>query len=112
MGIILGHMIGDYLLQSDWMAINKKNKGFKGLIACIIHCIIWTISVYTLGFLNTHSLIIFLMLFVSHFILDRTSFVKWYCNKTRIMPNPAFWKIILVDNTLHLTMVYLIYLLK
>ena len=40
MAIILGHMIGDYLLQLDWVAINKKKKGFKGLIAGIIHCII------------------------------------------------------------------------
>lgn len=72
MEIILGHMIGDYLLQLDWVAINKKKKGFKGLIVGIIHCIIWTISVYILGFLNIHSLIFFLMLLsLTLFLIER-----------------------------------------
>lgn len=31
MEIILGHIIGDYLFQSDWMAINKKKKDLKDL---------------------------------------------------------------------------------
>lgn len=110
MEIILGHMIGDYLFQSDWMAINKKAKGLKGLVACVTHCFIWALSVYLLGFRDTsqYNVLIFALLFLSHFVLDRTNFVKWYCNKTRIMPNPAVWKLIIVDNTLHLLMVYAI----
>ena len=112
MNIILGHMIGDYLLQSDWMAINKKKKGITGLIPCLVHCLIWTISVYVFGFISTNSLLIFALLFLSHFVLDRTNFVKWYCNVTKIMPNPSMWKIIIVDNTLHLLMIYLIMMIK
>ena len=111
MNIILGHMIGDYLLQSDWMVINKKLKGTKGFLACVIHCLIWATSVYVFGFLNSKSLVVFLLLFLSHYILDRTNFVKWYCNASRIMPNPSVWKIIIVDNTLHLLMIYFIKLL-
>ncbi len=30
MEIILGHLIGDYLLQSDWMAINKRKVDQQG----------------------------------------------------------------------------------
>lgn len=108
MNIILGHMIGDYLLQSDWMALNKKSKNAKGLIACIVHCIIWSVSVYMFTFWNTKSLLIFVLLFLSHFVLDRTNLVKWYCNVTHIMPNPTVWKIIIVDNTLHLLMIWII----
>lgn len=113
MELILGHLIGDYILQSDWMAINKKQKGLKGLTACIIHCLIWSVSVYLFAFndIASHKLIVFVLVFLSHFILDRTNFVKWYCNTTRIMPNPAIWKLFIVDNTLHLLMIYIIHLI-
>ncbi|AZO95270.1 DUF3307 domain-containing protein [Halocella sp. SP3-1] len=106
MNIILGHMIGDYLFQSDWMAINKKKSGLAGLIPCIVHCLIWTISVFL--FIGEYRLIFFCMLFLSHFILDRTNFVKWYLKRFKIMPNPTFWKIVIVDNTLHLLMIFLV----
>lgn len=108
MNIIVGHMIGDYLLQSDWMALNKKKSGINGLIACIVHCLIWTVSVYAFCFRQVGSVLVFILLFASHFVLDRTNIIKWYCNATRLMPNPAMWKIILCDNTLHFLMVYLI----
>jgi hypothetical protein len=106
MGIIIGHLIGDYLFQSDWMALNKKSKSYEGLLTCIIHSLIWTVFVYLFGFYTTNDVIIFLLLFISHFILDRWNFVKWFLNTFRIMPNPTLWKIIIVDNTLHLLMVY------
>jgi hypothetical protein len=104
MNIILGHLVGDYLFQSDWMALNKKSKGFKGLLACVIHCLIWTISMMI--FTNNYNVLLALTLFISHFILDRTKLVVWYLNTLKIMPNPSMWKVIIVDNTLHLLMVY------
>lgn len=104
MEIILGHLVGDYLLQSDWMALNKKKEGVKGWVACLIHCLIWTISM-TL-FAGMFNIVLILGLFVSHLILDRTNLVVWFLNATRVMPNPAIWKVIIVDNTLHLLMVY------
>ena len=107
MELLLGHLIGDYLLQSDWMALNKKKRGSKGFLPCIIHCILWTLSVYifTVGF--KVNITIFILLFLSHYILDRTNIVKYIINKT-IMPNPTMWKIIIVDNTLHLLFAYFI----
>lgn len=110
MEIILGHLIGDYLLQSDWMAINKKKSGSTGILACCIHCLLWSISIYlfTVGFIISYTTItIFLLLFISHWILDRTNIVRYCIDKTT-MPNPAIWKIIICDNTLHLLFVYFI----
>lgn len=107
MELLLGHLVGDYLLQSDWMALNKKKQGSKGLLPCTIHCILWTLSVYlfTVGF--RVNIFTFTLLFLSHYILDRTNIVKFIIDKT-IMPNPAVWKIIIVDNTLHLLFAYFI----
>lgn len=62
---IIGHLVGDYLLQNDWMALNKKkpsiyyrpwwgNTEWKWRltyllrwvsIPCFVHCLLWTLSV-------------------------------------------------------------------
>jgi hypothetical protein len=106
MEILLGHLIGDYLLQSDWLATNKKNKGLKGLFICGLHCFIWTLSICFL--LQEVEATRIVLIFVSHFILDRWNIVKWFLNKTRLMPDADIWKLIIVDNTLHLGLLYAI----
>ena len=42
---IVGHLIGDYLLQNDWMAMNKKKSGENGWTACWVHCSLYTLAV-------------------------------------------------------------------
>lgn len=32
---IIGHLVGDYLLQNDWMALNKKKAGHLGALAAV-----------------------------------------------------------------------------
>lgn len=106
LGIIVGHLIGDYVLQSDWMAMHKKKTDLTGLFACVIHCAIWTVCM-AIG-IKTTSLKTIVLLFLSHFVLDRTKVVEWLLNETKWMPNPAMWKVIVVDNSLHLLFVMLI----
>lgn len=31
---LVGHLVGDYLLQNDYMALNKKKSSFH----CMVHC--------------------------------------------------------------------------
>lgn len=50
MGMLVGHLVGDYLLQNDWMALNKKFKNFEGRLACGVHCFLWTLSVLAFFF--------------------------------------------------------------
>lgn len=72
--IIFGHLIGDYILQSRRMATMKGVQTFKGLLWCILHCIIYTISVCVcLGDLTPLTLFI---VFNSHFWIDRYSLAK------------------------------------
>lgn len=109
MDLLIGHLLGDYVFQSDWMANNKKKKGIDGFLVCSIHCLIWSLFVYLSAFSN-HSLFIVIVLFISHFIIDRTNMIKIYLNFFRIMPNPSTWKIIVVDNSIHLLCIYLLYI--
>lgn len=34
---VLAHFVGDFLLQNDWMAVNKK----KSNIVCTVHILCW-----------------------------------------------------------------------
>jgi hypothetical protein len=71
--LLLGHLIGDYLLQNDWMALNKK----KRLGVAALHSAIWTASVITLV-PELLGLIPILAVFVSHLLLDATDVVdRW-----------------------------------
>ena len=123
--MLLGHLVGDYILQNNYMALNKKTSTFAG----IVHCLIWSCSVILFmpeiwGKLH----ILFLPIFLSHYVLDTSSFVdsfldmiggrsyksaEAYCAREDI---PEFKKAYMrsytaivqtvADNTLHLVMLY------
>jgi hypothetical protein len=70
---ILAHLIGDFLFQNDWMAVEKK----KSNLACTIH-----VFFYMIPFLLTEiSIIQFLLIASQHWVQDRTSFIAWWCKR-------------------------------
>jgi hypothetical protein len=97
---IVGHMVGDYLLQNDWLATGKK----RSTPICALHCLIWTACV--ICFAQWWSATAAIFLFSTHFAQDRTQVIGWYM---RLMRQRAFataplapWSIIVVDNAWHL----------
>ncbi len=116
---IVGHLVGDYLLQNDWMALNKKKDAFP----CAVHCALWTISVMMFaGWMHPvenefdiwFNPIILVMLFTTHFIQDYTNIVKFWM--TRINRQPKFveppmapWSLIVVDNVWHILTIWIIW---
>lgn len=60
---LLLHAIGDYWLQSDWMAMNKSKKSWN----CFVHCLIYT----SLFLFLTFSWKALAFIFVTHFLIDR-----------------------------------------
>ena len=97
---IIGAMVGDYILQTDYMAVNKK----KDSIPCAVHCLIWTVAVLVCSW--TFNPWLALWLFATHFAIDRSSFIVWWM--TNISGQKGFaeklapWSIITVDNVFHL----------
>jgi hypothetical protein len=57
------HLVGDYFLQSDWMAMHKGKKTLN----CLVHVLLYT-SCFLFLTLSWKAL---LFIGVSHFILDR-----------------------------------------
>lgn len=111
-GLLIGHLIGDYLLQNDWMALNKK----KFYIPAILHCLVYSLTIVVCS--NMFSIYFFLTIFISHFVLDKYDFlVKWF---TLIRP-ATFIKVdddykplayiiyIVTDNGIHLIGNYYLY---
>lgn len=102
---IIGHLVGDYLLQNDWMALNKK----KRTLPCAVHCGLWTLAVCV--FAGWWACWVPLVLFAAHFAQDRTGLVVWWMTRVnrqaQFVSGPcAPWSIIVVDNVWHIVSLY------
>jgi hypothetical protein len=102
----LGHLVGDYIFQTDWMAQNKKHK----TIPCAIHSAIWSACVVLFtgwGWLP------FVLLFAIHFLQDRTYFIRnwmhWIGQDNFATGTYAPWSMVIVDNSFHLLQIWLIW---
>lgn len=110
------HILGDYVIQSDWMAQNKT----KSNLPAIAHA-----ASYTLGFLTlTKNPKKLFAIGFTHFLIDRFRLARYICyGKNQIAPKefryswkggsktgykdsaPPFmsvWLMIIADNFLHM----------
>ena len=121
---IIGHLVGDYILQNDSCAYNKNWTHSRLSIAgidpvewsrimwhstavCALHCLLWTASVCLFtGWWSVWWVPV--VLFFTHFAQDRTTFVRWWMGKVGLegfAKNLGPWSVILVDNTMHLMVI-------
>lgn len=103
---IVGHLVGDYLLQNDWMALHKKQSSFR----CAVHCALWTLAVCVAA--GWHAPLVIALLFATHFAQDRTNVVAWWMDtvgQKSFRTGPcAPWSSIVVDNVWHIVAIALI----
>jgi len=91
MNELLAHLVGDYVLQTRWMATQKLTR----LLPAVVHGLL-----YTLPFLLiTTSWPALVMIGLTHVVIDRFSLGQWFAIPDAARP---VWLIILLDNTLHL----------
>jgi hypothetical protein len=114
---VLAHLVGDFFLQSDWMATNKKDR----ILPCLIHVLLYTVPFLFL----TRSPLALLVICGTHFVIDHWKFPQvlvwaknWLlapakdrktwetCSFTGCSQDrPVWltvWLLIIVDNTIHL----------
>ena len=139
LGFLIGHLVGDYILQNDWMAKNKSNpiatpfaqdifstlkyspieleqrsKGkadeYRGHVACTIHCLLYTLAIFLFSYISLHWTA-YLIIFLTHWFIDRFRLAKILM--VNLLGQKEFatgllspWSIIVVDNTLHLMVLY------
>jgi len=120
--MILGHLIGDYLFQNNKMALEKSKPGFRGILYCTIHSLIYTFFVCL--FLWTLNPLIIILIFLSHWPIDRWSLAsKWlklitgrdfiaaYNSKDKYREiNISFSCLVyaIADNTMHIILLWFI----
>src|SRR6186713_2504658 len=69
------HLMGDYLLQNDWMAENKGKFTAKGYLACLVHCLFYTIP-FALAYESWHVVWI---VFSTRFLIDKYKLAIFWC---------------------------------
>ena len=112
--MLIIHLVGDYILQSDSMANNKSNSSLWALI----HSVVYTIPFLLL----TSSILALIFIIVTHYIIDRYKIAryiifswnkiwgskdKWTeCKITGYSKEKpiwlATWLFIIIDNTIHI----------
>ncbi len=109
--MLLGHLLGDYIFQDDFMATNKAKKGGLGLLACLVHVAMYTICVagFTWPWMPWSGLV---FVAVTHFFMDRYRIAAWWMkncsHQESFATNLAPWSIIVVDNVIHLFTLWLV----
>lgn len=98
--LLIGHLIGDYLFQTNWMATRKE----KEWLPLITHSLVYTICVAVIGWF-THSLTFYgiLFIFLTHLIIDRRFFIRlWVRYIQRAKGSQENWLSIMTDQIFHL----------
>src|SRR5258705_13840346 len=83
---LLGHLVGDYLLQTKQMALTKSAPGWPGALTCTLHVAIYTVAVT--AFLATATLwaalpLVMLFIAVPHWLIDRYSLASHWLRLIR-----------------------------
>jgi hypothetical protein len=108
-GLLIGHLAGDYILQNDWQAANKIKPGWRGLLACVVHCLlygfaIWVFAHHWLPWYGAAAVAIL------HFPVDRFRLARHWMQlvgQAQFATGPlAPWSVVVVDNVIHLLVLY------
>jgi hypothetical protein len=69
MNQLISHLIGDYILQSTWMALNKSKVSW----ICALHCFSYTVPFVFV----TQSWPALGVIFATHFLIDRFGLARY-----------------------------------
>ncbi len=122
MNELLAHLIGDYVVQSEWMATEKTRRS----VAALAHAISYTAVFFAVFGPRLWALVV---IGATHFVIDRWRLARFLIRaKNMILAPPggrpaalspatgyppetppwmAVWLLIIVDNTMHLTINHL-----
>lgn len=114
--MLLGHILGDYFFQTNWMALNKTKKSWLGWKAVLLHTITYTFAVCL--FMWTFDWYWIVVVFLSHIFIDHYGLAKWFMGtKIKGLPYPKpndnmnyvslYWIIyVAIDNGAHLMLMW------
>jgi biotin transporter BioY len=102
--LLVAHLVGDWMLQNDWMARHKQDRLFNAAIA--LHCIMYTLVtlgslwLLTLKNLTQPAYFLFtLLIFLSHWVIDATALARHWARFFK--QSDQRFVHIMVDQTMH-----------
>jgi len=108
--LVMGHCLGDWVLQNDWMARGKKRGLFT--LAGLTHFTLYTVAILAAlqlsGAVDKTSTFFFLgmAIFASHWLIDATALVESWQRFYR--QSDLEMVRVMVDQTLHLLVLTLL----
>jgi membrane-bound metal-dependent hydrolase YbcI (DUF457 family) len=108
--LIIGHFIGDWAFQNEWMVRHKQDSLFNR--AVFVHCGIYTLVLLVVLWLTTESLsggdfLLFgVVIYLSHWLIDATNAAEHWMHIFQ-QSNVLFVRIV-VDQVAHLLILALL----
>ena len=114
-GLILSHLFGDWLLQTEYEAMNKALGRFFNT-ALWKHCLFYSASfvpVFVAFHLPWHWL---LLIFASHLFIDRRWPIVWWISTIKRTSKESvgknFWLVVAVDQVVHVFILAFVVILR
>lgn len=111
-GLVVGHFVGDFILQTDQQARLKATD----VNACFLHVASYTFAVLLFtGWLFLPPVDCTLMaiaVFVPHFIIDHFRLARWFVENRSPGLKRFEWSVFVIDFTFHLVCLYLALILR
>jgi len=109
--LLIGHLLGDWLLQNDWMAVNKQRQLFTvagmthfAIYTACIAVVLWVAMAEISRVLPLQRYLVFLMgIFISHWLIDATALSRKWSNFINQSDLP--FVNIVVDQIFHLMVI-------
>ncbi|MGE5396709.1 MAG: DUF3307 domain-containing protein [Chitinophagales bacterium] len=106
--LLVGHLVGDFLFQTHWMAENKNTK----LWPLFVHSLVYTLTVYAFSWLTGGiSYWGMAIIFLSHFLLDQRSFTRWWLDNIS-KSSGLIWMQFAIDQVFHIVFLTLVVFLN
>jgi len=116
LAILVGHLVGDYLWQNDWMANRKVYKKDDPLthsrLPCLVHVFLYTLAT-ALAVEVTNALLgneawpwwAWAIIAGTHYPMDRYRLAARYMDfagQRKFRENLGPWSLFIVDNSIHI----------
>lgn len=104
-GLVLAHLLGDWLLQTEWQAENKQQSWTALSVHLLIyHAVVLGVVMLGFGLRGLPVLWVMIVLIFTHAMLDRRTILLWLMKVLRLTVKraPERWMRIAVDQSLHL----------
>lgn len=100
--LFVGHLIGDFLFQTGWMAKYKATKWGPLLAHAVVYTVVVALIGWAFGGISAWAIA---LIFISHVLLDRRGFVSWWSRRIQGVVRPAdAWVTVVADQVFHVIM--------